>query len=158
MSSEETKYELAKLRLLQYLSEPENAVHGALADRITSEVGPFRDRTANRRLLAELKEAQLIERITDPADRRAHPLFITEKGRDFLAEAMRKAVFPEMALRGDWAEQEAERDQSAQQDAASILRGLPEFQNSGEHRIQAVSRELVKALSQALARPAGPPR
>ena len=77
MSAEETSYELAKLRLLQYLSEPGNAVHGALADRIMSEVGPFRDRTANRRLLAEMTEAHLVERITDPADRRAHPHFIT---------------------------------------------------------------------------------
>jgi hypothetical protein len=50
-------------------------------------------------------------------------------------------------------QQKAEQRARKEQAAAHFLRGLPEFRESGDARIEEVSRELVKALSLSPGRP-----
>jgi hypothetical protein len=163
-------YELSKLRILSYLSEPERAEHGARAYDIERDVGPRPVAEAGKRgeiILSEMQAAGLIERRQDAADRRGNPFFITERGRDYLADATDKALFSEeLAQWKTWmveedrerwrrvaarvASKDAGRRSGYVDEVADILRVLPEFRDSGMDRIQEVSQQIAIAIARSV--------
>lgn len=146
--SREQREELIKLRVLEYLSNPPQDMRffaegnqGATA----TELGRVIRHEANRhRLLPEMEQAGLIARRDKPeADGKSKPYFITDEGRRYLDEARQKAMLLEPEQRRGWADQVGGE---ARQALAAVLRGLPEFQDGGEERIQEVSRALADAI------------
>jgi DNA-binding MarR family transcriptional regulator len=143
MSSPKQVYERAKLRVLQLLSDPANVEYGASMTAINQKT-PFGTMNTLKKLLAELQTHGLIERRQDPSDSRIQPFFITLQGKDYLASATEKALFPEIGQRQGWSARES--GSNMQQAAAAFLRRLPEFRDSSEARIQEVSRDLAEAI------------
>jgi DNA-binding PadR family transcriptional regulator len=103
------RHELTKLWILQFLSEPENAQHGQAMLAIRSAVwnaGGAQSENAVRARLYEMRDAGLIEnRDVNLRNSNARkPYFITEKGREHLAEAKEKPIFPIKGEPCGWAE------------------------------------------------------
>jgi DNA-binding PadR family transcriptional regulator len=153
------KGEDAKLLTLKYLSEPANATHGEILHRIWGAVcdaGTEIQSYAMRDVLKEMTADGLVEvRNSHPRNGNIRkPYRITQKGRDYLEEAMQPA--PRVG--------EAEQGQdppgsinlraapALQERAAHFVRGLPEFEDSGEARIQEVSRALAAAIARSSGR------
>jgi DNA-binding MarR family transcriptional regulator len=134
-----------KLRVLQLLSEPAEAEYGASASSIEDQTRS--STTTVEKLLKAMQADGVIERKPDPRNKSSKPVFITPKGRDYLAAATRDAVFPEIAQRQDWST--GQSDTELQRAVTDFIRSLAEFQASGEDRIQQVSQELTKTFSPA---------
>jgi DNA-binding PadR family transcriptional regulator len=123
--------------------------HGATATELDSVLYHLNDRSlaSLSRVLAEMEDAGLIERQELPGSK---PYFITDKGREYLEQAKQKAIFLDTADRRGWADEVAD---DARQSLAGFIRQLPEFEGSGEARIQEVAGQL-RLLTENRSKPA----
>lgn len=78
----------------------------------------------------------MVERRPRQSTRMTKPRFVLRRpqGRDYLAAAREKALFPEISQQQDWSARESGGD--IQQALAEFVRQLPEFRDSDESRIR----------------------
>lgn len=146
MTTREHKQELVKLRILSFLREPSQQEFGALSDDIRHGIQSEK-MVDEERILGVLVEDGLVERRDG---KKAKPYFITSKGAAFLEEQTRKAIFPEFAPKGNWADQ---HQQPRLEDAVSdFIRTLPEFRDAGDDRVHAVSSDLSRIVKEHISR------
>lgn len=137
--------ELSKLRILEFLSNPRRAGAGFFGERsggATKEDIKFAGGFYRLgRILPEMQKAALIAR--DETSKAAKPYFITDEGRRYLAEAKQRAMVLAPGDREGWADAVGGESHKI---IARFLQRLPEFEGSGEARIQQVSRDLAEAI------------
>lgn len=80
------------LAILRFIAMEEGQTQSALGDGL--QIAPSRMVA----LIDELEERDLVERRTNPADRRARALYLTGHGRKALAAAMKRAMAHERKL------------------------------------------------------------
>jgi DNA-binding PadR family transcriptional regulator len=138
--------EISKLRILQFLSNPQSAgilaarTGGATKDDVERYVQGVRN---EGRLLQEMQQAGLVTR-QEAEGRRSKPYSITDEGRQYLEDARQKATLMEPWEREGWAD--LVPNGKAREMLADAVRGLPEFQGSDEARIREVSRILAARI------------
>lgn len=109
-------------KLLTTLARNEGANQGRLADLI--DVEPI----SLCRMIDRLEESGLVERRTDPTDRRAWRIYLTEQAHPILSELRTLAdELLDQALDGLFAEDRARLDESLQR----IRRNLEAFEDQG---------------------------
>ena len=135
-----------KLRILSFLQEPTQQQFGALGQDIKYGIKSEK-MVDEERILGELLKDGLVAR---PDSKSAKPYFITSKGSTFLEEQTQKAVFPEFAPKGNWADQHS---QPRLEDAVSdFIRTLPEFRGTGDERVHEVSSDLSRIVKEHISR------
>jgi hypothetical protein len=135
--------ELSKLRILEFLSNPQ--VAGFLAEGSGGATKEDMRRVEGvlnlDRTLLEMRQAGLV--IRQETSKASKPYVITDAGRRHLEEVRQKAMLLMPVERLGWADAVGGVGHNA---IAGFLRCLPEFKGSDEPRIQQVSRALAEAI------------
>jgi DNA-binding PadR family transcriptional regulator len=139
------RHEESKLSILKFLAKPDNVQYGETLTYIKRPTGAGTDHTVRERLNEMLADGLVEIRNSHPRGGNSRkPYVITQKGKDYLAEAASK--LPESAL---WVGRVASQSDIApqRQAIAAVLRRMPEFRSSNEERIQQVGQEIARAIS-----------
>jgi len=149
LTTRQHKQELVRLRILSFLGQPAQQEFGALGQDIKYGIQSEK-MVDDVRTLEALVEDGLVDRRGEALNKNAKPYFITPKGTAFLEEQTQKAIFPELAPKGNWASQQT---QPRLEDALSdFIRTVQEFRDAGDDRVHEISADLARIVKAHISR------